>query len=230
MRSSLAHTSRTRPLFFENCLHLFTQSTQRHHYQILKCEDKSLISFTLFVLQNRPKFTANLYISSNYNQQNRWRVNIFTPYLHRLLADWQQLTLDRWRSEGKKQKNAWCVRAQGRRTRTLAFCGAIPTPTVAEILVYFSRKTDKYFLKMPCFFVIRLYFLPIHSVGETFFLSKPRRNTLLDGIDTFEAPKKSRTQKHRFHRKPNTTKKKERTREMRRVHARMSIEFSNFAW
>ena len=71
MRSSRAHTSRARPLFFENCLHLFTQGTQWHHYQILKGEGKSLISFTLFTLKTRPNFTVNIYISSDYKQQNR---------------------------------------------------------------------------------------------------------------------------------------------------------------
>ena len=58
MRSSRAHTSRAHPLFFENCLHIFTQGTQQHHYQTLKCEGKPLISFTLFALKNRPSFTV----------------------------------------------------------------------------------------------------------------------------------------------------------------------------
>lgn len=49
------------------------------------------------------------------------------------------------------------------------FCGAISTPTVAEIGNTFSRKADRFLLKVRYFYTKTPHFSPHHTVGEAFF-------------------------------------------------------------
>ncbi len=59
--------------------------------------------------------------------------------------------------------------------RNTPFCGAIPSPTVAEIGNTFSRKADSFLRKVRYFHTKTPHFSPYHSVGETiFFINTPR--------------------------------------------------------
>jgi len=135
-------------------------------------------------------------------------VNILTPYLHRLLTDWQQLALVRWRSEGKKRKNAWCVRARDEGAEHPLFAVRSILPRSPKSATPFREKQTGFFAKCATFTRKLPTFLSIIRSAKRFFSSTRHECTTLDKTAAFGSTKESTSQKQRFHRKTNTTGKK----------------------